>query len=223
MAAEEIAVTAAGFLNKSTLEFVAIAVVAPIIASVVAVITARLGITGGIRRLELAEKRIDVVTSLLAKSDLDDRIRSQLRAQLHDITADLISEYGDESARFDAQHDADTPYVAAPIPSWSDLSFWRRYLFPPFTKGVLSWVCGMFYYYSFGTILFLLFGFWVLFEEGASTSDDIWFALVFPPLAYLIIMTPLRMGMKSAFNKNRNNQTEKRRVSDHAWSKSAAT
>lgn len=220
--AEENMTDLAGLLtDKNVLDFVGIAVVAPLVASVIAIITARLGVTGRIKRLELAEKRLDVITALLSKSDLDDDIRTQLRGQMHDITAELISDYGGAAeARFDGREDrdlsgADTLRLAKTNTAWAELPRWRRWLFPPFTKSIRSWVCGIFYYYlSFSMLMFLL-GFVLVMTDGTGTDEDIFYALFIFPVMYVFIHLA-RLGMRYAFNRRYEEQIERRRVADHA-------
>ncbi|WP_299677140.1 hypothetical protein [uncultured Roseobacter sp.] len=212
MESAEVSSAAGIFFDKSFLDFVGIAVVAPIIASIIAIITARLGVTGRIRRLELAEKRIEVITSLLSKSDIDDDIRAQLRAQMNDITADIISEYGGSTddavplqERLAKQH-AST--------KWSELALWKRYLLPPFTKSALSWVCGIFYYFVLLLISIVAVAFVVAVVTGNTIPEDFEIAAVFFPLAFLFLFIP-RAGMRHAYNNAHAGQLERRRVSDH--------
>ncbi|MCV3271512.1 hypothetical protein [Roseobacter sinensis] len=212
MESSEVSTAAGIFFNKNFLDFLGIAIVAPVIASIIAIITARLGVTGRIRRLELAEKRIEVITSLLSKSDIDDDIRAQLRAQMNDITADIISEYGgttDEGAR---RPELQRPQHAPT--KWAELSLWKRYLFPPFTKSILSWVCGIFYYYSLLSVAVMALGFTLVVADGTAVEDDYIFALVLFPLAVLFLFIP-RFGMRHAYNNAYAGQLERQRVSDH--------
>lgn len=220
MAAEEATTLAGLFSNKTVLDFVGIAVVAPIIASIIAIITARMGITGRIRRLELAEKRIEVITSLLSKSDIDDDIRIQLRAQMNDITADIISEYGgatDDSIPL-REHLAQRRKAT----KWSDLPLWRRYLCPPFTKSILSWICGFFYYYLLITTVTVLIAFVSFMLDGTAVSDDYIGAAILIPFFGLISMLP-RAGMRHAYNNAYAGRIERQRVSEHTRTSHIAT
>ncbi len=219
MAAEEAASLAGVFSNKTVLDFIGIAIVAPVIASIIAVITARMGITGRIRRLELAEKRIEVITSLLSKSDVDDDVRAQLRAQMRDITAELISDYGNgSSGAFEptAPSGGAAPRRTAPT-AWAELPRWRRWVFPPFTKSILSWVCGIFYYYLLTSLSMFLLGFSIVMLDGSGTSEDVSIAVWAVPFMYLFLHL-LRLGMRRAFNEQYAGQVEQRRVAAHGLS-----
>ena len=81
--------------NDPFLEFFAIAFIAPIVAGIIALLTARIGSSGKLRKLELIQKEMDVTTQMLSKSNVDEEFKERLRENMRSLAGDLAYLHGD--------------------------------------------------------------------------------------------------------------------------------
>ncbi|MCV6586018.1 MAG: hypothetical protein OIF47_10835 [Marinibacterium sp.] len=120
--------------------------VIPVVGALATVLTARLGIGGHLRRLDLLKARLALTESLLTAVKDDPALTQRLQYQINDIAADLITQHGTPSDLADddleaLRKDPDLPR------RWGDYGWLRRRLLLPFPSGFVGKAMALFYYY----------------------------------------------------------------------------
>ncbi|NRB33677.1 MAG: hypothetical protein HRU31_02830 [Rhodobacteraceae bacterium] len=124
--------------------------VIPVVGGLVTLITARMGLGGRIRKIDLLKARLELTTALLDRGEADEALRQLLRLQVNDIIVEMLPDYGDlrdlADLSLDAQGERQGEVTPIP-PAWSDFGLLRRWIFLPVSKTFFGWTAIVFYYY----------------------------------------------------------------------------
>jgi hypothetical protein len=182
--------------NETTRDFLAIAFFGPLAAGLVAFVGERLGVSGKIRRLEAQEKRLTIVNGLMENTNLSPEIRTNLSAQLNDISAELVAEFGVGG------HDEEVLGASADTPiEWGRLKPLRRAVFLPVPRTPFGWTLIILYYYFLFSVVVLTIGM----VAGDISIEGLWFGV----FAYVAIIAGLRQLLRSRYQAYVRNSTER--------------